>query len=138
MSSLFTCTGRNFEIIPIVCLLFCSFVRFLQLSFLCFLFIFVSLFCLFVFSFLLFFPTSSISVRPLSFLSSYSPCFVSSYASFILSFRHCLYLPSSFVSYFSFPIYFYEAPMWSSGQSSWLHIQRSGFNSRRYEIFSEK
>jgi hypothetical protein len=27
--------------------------------------------------------------------------------------------------------------MWSSGQSSWLQIQRSGFGSRRYQIFWE-
>jgi hypothetical protein len=27
--------------------------------------------------------------------------------------------------------------MWSSGQSSWLQIQRSGFHSRRYQIFRE-
>jgi hypothetical protein len=26
---------------------------------------------------------------------------------------------------------------WSSGQSSWLQIQRSGFDSRNYQIFSE-
>jgi hypothetical protein len=26
-------------------------------------------------------------------------------------------------------------PLWSSGQSSCLHIQRSGFDSRRYQIF---
>jgi hypothetical protein len=26
-------------------------------------------------------------------------------------------------------------PLWSSGQSSWLQIQRSGFDSRRYKIF---
>jgi hypothetical protein len=25
-------------------------------------------------------------------------------------------------------------PLWSTGQSSWLHIQRPGFNSRRYQI----
>jgi hypothetical protein len=25
--------------------------------------------------------------------------------------------------------------LWSSGQSSWLQIQRSGFDSRRYQIF---
>jgi hypothetical protein len=25
--------------------------------------------------------------------------------------------------------------MWSSSQSSWLQIQRSGFDSRRYQIF---
>jgi hypothetical protein len=28
-------------------------------------------------------------------------------------------------------------PLWSSGQSSWLQIQRSGFDSRRYHIFRE-
>jgi hypothetical protein len=28
-------------------------------------------------------------------------------------------------------------PLWSSGQSSWLQIQRSGFHSRRYQIFPE-
>jgi hypothetical protein len=26
-------------------------------------------------------------------------------------------------------------PVWSSGQSSWLQIQRSGFDFRRYQIF---
>jgi hypothetical protein len=29
-------------------------------------------------------------------------------------------------------------PLWSSGQSSWLYIQRSGFHSRRYQIFWEE
>jgi hypothetical protein len=28
-------------------------------------------------------------------------------------------------------------PLWSSGQSSWLQIQRSGFYSLRYQIFWE-
>jgi hypothetical protein len=28
-------------------------------------------------------------------------------------------------------------PLWSSGQSSWLQIQRSGFHSRQYQIFWE-
>jgi hypothetical protein len=28
-------------------------------------------------------------------------------------------------------------PLWSSGQSSWLQIQRSGLDSRRYQIFRE-
>jgi hypothetical protein len=28
-------------------------------------------------------------------------------------------------------------PLWSSGHSSWLHIQRSGFDSWRYQIFWE-
>jgi hypothetical protein len=26
-------------------------------------------------------------------------------------------------------------PLWSGGQSSWLQIQRSGFDCRRYQIF---
>jgi hypothetical protein len=29
-------------------------------------------------------------------------------------------------------------PLWCSGQSSWLQIERSGFDSRRYQIFPEK
>jgi hypothetical protein len=32
----------------------------------------------------------------------------------------------------------HRPPLWSSCQSSWLQIQRSGFDSRRYQIFSEK
>jgi hypothetical protein len=28
-------------------------------------------------------------------------------------------------------------PPWSDGQSSWLQIQRSGFDSRRYQIYCE-
>jgi hypothetical protein len=28
-------------------------------------------------------------------------------------------------------------PLWSGGQSSWLQIQRSGFDSLRYQIFCE-
>jgi hypothetical protein len=30
-----------------------------------------------------------------------------------------------------------RSPLWSGGQSSWLKIQRSGFDSRLYEIFRE-
>jgi hypothetical protein len=29
-------------------------------------------------------------------------------------------------------------PLWSSGQSSWLQIQRSGFDSQRYQISRER
>jgi hypothetical protein len=32
---------------------------------------------------------------------------------------------------------FYRPPLWSSGQSFWLQIQRSGFDSRLYLIFWE-
>jgi hypothetical protein len=31
----------------------------------------------------------------------------------------------------------YQPHLWSSGESSWLQIQRSGFHSRRYQIFWE-
>jgi hypothetical protein len=31
----------------------------------------------------------------------------------------------------------YRPPLWSSGQSSWLHIQRSRVDSRHYQIFWE-
>jgi hypothetical protein len=30
-----------------------------------------------------------------------------------------------------------EPPLWSSDQSSWQQIQRSGFDSRRYQVFWE-
>jgi hypothetical protein len=31
--------------------------------------------------------------------------------------------------------YYYLPPLWSSGQSSWLQIQRSGFDFKHYQIF---
>jgi hypothetical protein len=31
----------------------------------------------------------------------------------------------------------FRPPLWSSGNSSWLQIQKSGFDSRRYQIFWE-
>jgi hypothetical protein len=31
----------------------------------------------------------------------------------------------------------HQPPLWSSGQSSWLQIQKSGFDSRSYQIFWE-
>jgi hypothetical protein len=31
----------------------------------------------------------------------------------------------------------YRPPLWSSGQNSWLQIQRTRFDSRRYQIFWE-
>jgi hypothetical protein len=30
-----------------------------------------------------------------------------------------------------------RAPLWSTGESLWIQIQRSGFDSRRYQIFWE-
>jgi hypothetical protein len=32
---------------------------------------------------------------------------------------------------------YHAPPLWSSGQSSWLQIQRLGFDSPRYQSFSE-
>jgi hypothetical protein len=45
-----------------------------------------------------------------------------------------------FAVYFSYfektKVYIHAGPpLWSSGQSFWLQIQRSGFDSRRYQIF---
>jgi hypothetical protein len=34
-------------------------------------------------------------------------------------------------------IYFMRHPLWSSGQRSWLQIQKSGFDSQRYHVFWE-
>jgi hypothetical protein len=39
--------------------------------------------------------------------------------------------------YYYYYYYYYKWHLWSSGQSSWLHIQRFGFDSRRYQIFWE-
>jgi hypothetical protein len=36
-----------------------------------------------------------------------------------------------------FNIFVVSQPLWSSAQSSWLKIQRSGFDSRRYQVFWE-
>jgi hypothetical protein len=35
------------------------------------------------------------------------------------------------------PTMYQRPPLWSSGQTSWLQIQRSGFYSRRYQILLE-
>jgi hypothetical protein len=40
-------------------------------------------------------------------------------------------------SLYAYTPYIYIPPLWSSGQSSWLQIQRSGFDSRHYQIFWE-
>jgi hypothetical protein len=53
---------------------------------------------------------------------------------------------SSFLKYYFFKIHIniilrsallYIRQLWSSGQSSWLQIQRSGFDFRYYQIFWE-
>jgi hypothetical protein len=44
---------------------------------------------------------------------------------------------SSHDKIFSLSILIAWPPLWSSGQGSWLHIHRSGFDSRRYQIFGE-
>jgi hypothetical protein len=35
------------------------------------------------------------------------------------------------------PVRQWRPPLWSSGQSSWLQIQRSGFDSQSYQVFRE-
>jgi hypothetical protein len=42
-----------------------------------------------------------------------------------------------FQQYFIVVYILYRPPLWSSGQSSWLQIQRSGFDSWLYQIFWE-
>jgi hypothetical protein len=37
----------------------------------------------------------------------------------------------------TFILLFIIMALWSSGQSSWLRIQRPGFDSQRYQIFRE-
>jgi hypothetical protein len=39
------------------------------------------------------------------------------------------------VASLSFLTYLILPPLWSSGQSFWLQIQRSGFDSRPYQIY---
>jgi hypothetical protein len=46
------------------------------------------------------------------------------------------YIINAFLILFSF-MFGQWPPLWSSGLSSWQHIQRSGFNSRRYQILWE-
>jgi hypothetical protein len=46
-----------------------------------------------------------------------------------------IYIPLGSGSYSLSSYLFLGPPLWSSGQSSWLQIQRSGLDSRRYQIF---
>jgi hypothetical protein len=48
----------------------------------------------------------------------------------------CRYQHELSIYYYSY-IFTLRPPLWSSGQSSWLQIQRSGFDSWRYHIFWE-
>jgi hypothetical protein len=54
---------------------------------------------------------------------------------------HVSHILCLFIPYFSLCIFehyvFIGSPLWSSGHSSWLQIQRPGFDSRRYQIFWE-
>jgi hypothetical protein len=42
-----------------------------------------------------------------------------------------------FTSYFTYALHISNLGMWLTGQSSWLQIHRSGFDSRHYQIFRE-
>jgi hypothetical protein len=44
---------------------------------------------------------------------------------------------TAFSQIFTYLLFMNRPPLWSGGQSSWLQIQRSGFGSRRYQIFWE-
>jgi hypothetical protein len=42
-----------------------------------------------------------------------------------------------FMDFYCLCIEEWRPPMWSSGHSSWLQVQRTGFDSRHYQIFWE-
>jgi hypothetical protein len=52
-------------------------------------------------------------------------------------FENRKYLEIWFVGISNLSIELHGPPLWSSGQSSWLQIQRSGFYSQHYQIFWE-
>jgi hypothetical protein len=60
------------------------------------------------------------------------------WSEFLATERRCIVL---YVLYYELNLYMLcrrsRPPLWSSGQSSWLQIQRSGFDSWRYHIFWE-
>jgi hypothetical protein len=56
----------------------------------------------------------------------------------IYSFRLCAALVVVYSFYFHYKYTLHGPPLWSSGQSSWLQIQRPGFDSRQYQIFWKK
>jgi hypothetical protein len=45
--------------------------------------------------------------------------------------------PPSLVADIIVSLAYWRPPLWSSGQSSWLQVQRSGFDSRHYHMFWE-
>jgi hypothetical protein len=53
--------------------------------------------------------------------------------------RRCIVFPVRYKLNLYIYIYIEESrpPLWSSGQSSWLQIQRSGFDTPRFQIFWE-
>jgi hypothetical protein len=51
--------------------------------------------------------------------------------------HHLLYNFPSFLPHSFGILSFVGSPLWYSGQSSWLQIQRFGFDSQRYQIFWE-
>jgi hypothetical protein len=51
----------------------------------------------------------------------------------ILSYFHPLHILMSILMFFSQVYLFHRPPLWSSGQSSWLQIQRPGFDFQHYQ-----
>jgi hypothetical protein len=58
-----------------------------------------------------------------------------SYCYFLVNYRNLVMSCIRETRHFDFLGSSEEPPLWSSGQSSWLQIQRSRFDSRRYQIF---
>jgi hypothetical protein len=76
--------------------------------------------------------SSSVSIR---FLQIFSKCYYTNSVEFTNSSRFTVLEYDSNV--FVWFVIEMRPPLWSSGQGSWLQIQRSGFDSRHYQIFWE-
>jgi hypothetical protein len=89
---------------------------------------------LFLFPFACFHPFAfSVVCILIPFIFSFDSCFFPPLALFLSLFHHLFMF---FSSIFFISSYLYvRPPLWSSGQSSWLQIQRSGFDSWRYQVF---
>jgi hypothetical protein len=62
-------------------------------------------------------------------------CEMISYQTIQTNMYQCL--ENEYLDWVYFRFLRYWQPLWSSGPSSWLQIQRCGFDSRRYQIFWE-
>jgi hypothetical protein len=57
------------------------------------------------------------------------------WSEFLATERRCIVFPVRYEQNYLCYVEESRLPLWSSGQSSWLQIQTSGIDSRRYQIF---